>query len=85
MQIPEDNIGRLKIRIRLYPDGRRSSWGVGRYPELNKKTFAVLASKGTGSRYIKPWANLPLQSRPRGAITIKSHHLHRTGMQRWYS
>jgi hypothetical protein len=53
MRIPEVKIERIKSRIRLYPDGRRSSWDVVRYPELNKNTLAVLVSNGAGSRYIK--------------------------------
>jgi hypothetical protein len=53
MQIPEAKIERIKSKVRLYPDGRRSSWDVVRYPELNKNTLAVLVSKGAGSRYIK--------------------------------
>jgi hypothetical protein len=45
MQIP-------KIKIRLH-HGRMSPGDVARYPELNEKILATLASKGARPRYIK--------------------------------
>lgn len=50
MQIPEIEI---KIKIRLYPDGRRSPRNVVQYPELNIKSLATLASKEARPCYIK--------------------------------
>jgi hypothetical protein len=41
------------IKIRLHPAVRMLPWDITRYPELNKKTLARLASEWAGPRYIK--------------------------------
>lgn len=41
------------IKIRLHPAARMLPWDITRYPELNKKTLARLASNRAGPRYIK--------------------------------